>query len=280
MKKKLNIQFLNKIKLSLILLFFISTNYSYSQTQYQNPFLSKKNQIQNTPSNNDRTVLIVFDASRSMEEQIKGETKIHIAKRVLEDVLKKADLDLNIGLRVFGSKEPSGRKDNDCLDSRLVILPSTNNRRSIISEVYKILPQGYTPITYSLIQAVNDLAPYKGEKSIIFIGDGLETCGGDPCGLTHSLKEKGVDLKINVVGFGLKDDISAQEQLMCVALETSGKYFAADNAEELAEGISQSFSETVSGKVITSPVQQTEIEKNKNLNNELQKLPKIQPEKI
>ncbi|MBI1857531.1 MAG: magnesium chelatase, partial [Candidatus Melainabacteria bacterium] len=68
-----------------------------------------------------------------------------------------------------------------------MIFPGINNRRTIVSEVYKILPQGFTPITYSLGQAVRDLAPYKGEKSIILISDGLETCGGDPCDLAGQI---------------------------------------------------------------------------------------------
>ena len=157
----------------------------------------------------------------------------YIAKRVLENVLLKAESGINLGLRVYGSSKPTNNINFDCNDSKLLVLPGTNNRRAIISEIYKILPQGFTPITFSLGRAIQDLAPYNGEKSIILISDGLETCGQDPCELAKSLKESQIDLKIDVVGFGIKDDWEVQQQLKCIALNTHGKYISAESDEDL-----------------------------------------------
>ena len=225
--------------------------FTASYAQIENPFLSSKEKKEPIFSVNKRTVLIVFDASGSMEDKIRDETKIHIAKRVLEDVLLKVDSGVNIGLRAYGLKEPIGNPEADCTDSRLLVFPDTNNRRTIISEIYKVLPKGFTPITYSLLQAVRDLTPYKGEKSIILISDGLETCGGDPCELAHEINLQNIDLKIDVVGFGVQDDWQAQEQLMCIALNTMGRYFSANSAEELTTGLQESINKTVTGRILT-----------------------------
>lgn len=243
-----------------------------------NPFLKSNKQSDCSSSNSKRTVLIVFDASGSMEEKIRGETKIHIAKRVLEDVIEKASSDINIGLRVYGASNPTNNPNLDCNDSKLVVLPSTNNRRTIISEIYKILPRGFTPITYSLSQAIQDLSSFQGEKSIILISDGLETCGGDPCLLARELSASNIDLKIDVVGFGVKDDFEAKQQLMCIALNTNGRYFSADNDSELTRGLSESINETVTGRIITMISKPVEVktEETEGYKN----LPMLQAEKL
>ena len=245
--------------------------FTASYAQIENPFLSNKGKKEPPFSVNKRTVLIVFDASGSMEEKIRDGTKIHIAKTVLEDVLLKADVNVNVGLRAYGLKEPIGNPEVDCTDSQLLVFPDINNRRTIISEIYKVLPKGFTPITFSLIQAVKDLTPYKGEKSIILISDGLETCGGDPCELAHQINLQNIDLKIDVVGFGVQDDWQAQEQLMCIALNTMGRYFSANSAEELTTGLQESINKTVTGRVITMLGKETEGYEN---------LPLLKPEKL
>ncbi|OGI18712.1 MAG: hypothetical protein A3B68_03460 [Candidatus Melainabacteria bacterium RIFCSPHIGHO2_02_FULL_34_12] len=260
----------------LLLFFFLYCLGAYSQSS--NPFLKSDKPRGNLYSADKRSVLIVFDASGSMEDKINGETKIHIAKRVLEDVLLKATSDINLGLRVYGLSQPANNPYFDCSDSKLLVVPGTNNRRSIVSEIQKILPRGLTPITYSLSQAVQDLRPYKGEKSILLISDGLETCGGDPCQLAQTLVTSNIDLKIDVVGFGVKDDWEAQQQLMCVALSTNGKYYSADSAEQLTQGLTESINKSVTGRIITMLNKPVEVKTEETAGYE--NIPVIKPEKL
>ena len=268
---------MNSIKIFILFLFLIFQCIP-AISEITNPFFSNKKSKQSSYSPDKRTILIVFDASGSMEEKIRGEAKSHIAKRVLEDVLLKADGEVNIGLRVYGLSEPTGNPYLDCNDSKLLVLPGTGNRRLIVDEIYKILPKGFTPITYSLSQAVQDLAPYKGEKAIILISDGLETCGGDPCQLAQNINSSNIDLKIDVVGFGVKDDWAAQEQLMCIALNTNGKYFSADSAEELTKGLFETINKSVTGKIILNKSNDVEVmsEETEGYEN----LPKLESEKL
>lgn len=277
MKKKLNIQFLKKNNFYLFLVLIIGLIFSLSAfSQVSNPFLMSYTP-NNVYSSDKKTILIVFDASASMEDKINGETKIHIAKRVLEDVLIKAPQDINLGLRIYGASNPKGNPYTDCFDSRLVVSPGINNRRTVISEIFKILPRGFTPITFSLSQALQDLSAYSGEKSIILISDGLETCGGDPCELAQTINLSNIDLKIDVVGFGISDDPEAQNQLMCVATSTKGKYFLANNDQELTQGLTESINKSVTGKIVTmfNPTEQKEKIQTPEL-----PLPSLQAEKL
>lgn len=250
MKKKLNIQFLIKlIKLSVVLyLFTLTTLNSYSQ--FSNPFLKSNNVDSNIYSSDKRTILILFDASYSMGEKLYGETKLHVAKKALEKILLNADPQLNIGLRVFGS----GHNKSICTDSSLFVSPGVNNRRTIVKSIDNILPRENTgtPTAFSLLQAVNDITPYNGEKSIILISDGRATCGVDPCEAVEKMRERGINLKINVVGFDVQSDPEAVKQLKCIATSAKGKYFGANNAKELARGLSESISKNVSGRIITN----------------------------
>lgn len=279
MKKKQSTQFLKKKNnLFFIVTFLVLVNCLLAYSQIPNPFLKDSRQKENIYSEDKRSVLIVFDASGSMEEKIHGETKIHIAKRVLKDVLEKADQDVNIGLRVYGATKPTGDPSIDCNDSRLLVVPKINNRRTIINEIYNILPRGFTPITISLSHAVNDLVPYRGEKSIILISDGIETCGGDPCLLSQSLATNNIDLKIDVVGFGIRDDFEAQQQLMCIALNTHGRFFSAESAQELSQSLSESINKTVTGRLILMGGKEFEVKTEETEGYE--KLPKLQAEKL
>ena len=265
--------------LTILFLFtLVEICHGISLAQTDNPFLSHKKSKLEDYASDKRTILIVFDASASMEDKIKGETKIHIAKRVLEDVITKADAGINIGLRVYGLSEPKGNPYFDCSDSKLLVLPRTNNRRQIISEIYKILPRGFTPITYSISQAVVDLSPYQGDKSIILISDGLETCGGDPCQLAESIATSDIDLKIDVVGYGVKDDWQAQQQLMCIALSTKGQYCSAENDLELTRGLQESINKSVTGRIITMIVKPVEVQSEET--EGYQNLPMLQSEKL
>ena len=118
---------------------------------------------------------------------------------------------------------------------------------------------------------------YSGEKSIILISDGLETCGGDPCELAQTINLSNIDLKIDVVGFGISDDPEAQNQLMCVATSTKGKYFLANNDQELTQGLTESINKSVTGKIVTmfNPTEQKEKIQTPEL-----PLPSLQAEKL
>jgi Ca-activated chloride channel family protein len=197
-------------------------------------------------------VLIILDASYSMAEPLPGgETKMNAAKRVILETLKSFPATTNVGFRVYGT---SDSPFNACRASQLLVPFGTNNRNVIASKLVGLKPTGATPITHTLMQAVNqDFAGVQGKKSIILISDGMETCDADPCRAAVQMVRGGVDTRINVVGFGLREyDPAAEKQLKCVALSTLGKYYSAETAAQLGESLRNAVrtEATVQGRIL------------------------------
>ena len=177
-------------------------------------------------------IMILLDASGSMNEIIGSQTKMQIARRCLDRVLQSIPPFVRIGLRVYGHQ--SARIYHDCQDSKLEVAPDYNTRTRIRNALLGISPKGYTPLAYSLEQMANDF-PEGGENFVICITDGKETCGGKPCAVAEALRNSGLNVVIHVVGFRIGE--ADREILMCIPENSDGLYFSADDEEELEEAM-------------------------------------------
>lgn len=195
------------------------------------------------------TILVIFDASLSMNENLEHkDQKIDAAKKVLETALMRIPSDVKVGLRVFGHINfPS-----PCSASALLVPPGFGNRGAIIKRIRRIIPTGMTPLTFALRQAAeNDLRDIEGKKTIILITDGADTCGEDPCAYIATLPYRGINIKVDVVGLDLRDK-NSKRKLDCIAKLSNGKYYDAHTTPELMDSISHSVSQAISGVVMTN----------------------------
>ena len=131
-------------------------------------------------------------------------------------------------------------KSNDCQDTQFLVPfgPLSKNRGLIESQSKGLTARGYTPITRVISKGAEDFpADFQGDKIIVLVSDGKETCEGDPCALAQALAKKGMKLVIHTVGFGV--DEAAKSQLECVARATGGRYFPAESTAELIKVLSQ-----------------------------------------
>jgi hypothetical protein len=106
-------------------------------------------------------------------------------------------------------------------------------------------PKGKTPLTDAVRMAAKELRSEEGKATVILVSDGLETCEADPCAATAELKKAGVGLTVHVVGFGTTAE--ENKKLQCIADNTGGKLFSAQNAV----GLKQAMAETV--KLVEKP---------------------------
>ena len=67
---------------------------------------------------------------------------------------------------------------------------------------------------------------------MILVTDGIETCGGDPVAAARALKESGIAVTVDVVGFDVANS-AEQAALRRVAEATDGEYADAQSAAEL-----------------------------------------------
>jgi len=186
----------------------------------------------------------ILDASGSMLETIQDVRKIDIAKETLSGLVEQlpagsSEIDLNVGLRVYGHSTVTGESPEErCRDTELEMPISGVDSAGIKKKIAEIQARGWTPIAYSLEQAAGDfLVGGDNDNIIILISDGKETCGGDPCAVAEKIHQAGIKVKINVVGFDIKPEEKAQ--LECIANVAGGKYYSADSAGELNQVLTE-----------------------------------------
>lgn len=191
-----------------LILFLLSIKVLSAQDQY-----SKKYQAQKT------RILLILDASGSMNETWEGKQRFEISKSILMnmvDSVEASNKDVEFGLRIFGHQSPKSEKN--CLDSKLEVPFGKNNSQKIKAKLATVEPQGWTPIAYSLLQAADDFELTPGVKNaIVLITDGLENCDGDICEVALALQSKRITLKPFIIGVQVVD---GQEEFNCV-----GYYF-------------------------------------------------------
>lgn len=197
-------------------------------------------------------ILFIMDFSNSMTEYLEGREKVDLMIETMAKILPSISPDTQVGLRVYGHKNGFTAMDA-CRASSLLVPVSASSAAAISASLYKTQPKGMTPITYSLKQAVkNDFLGFSGKKRIILLTDGGENCDESPCEYAMELIKTRKDINIDVIAFNIndKDDL---EQLQCAALVTSGKFYTANTAAELAKSLSNSINarKDVEAKIIT-----------------------------
>ncbi len=195
-------------------------------------------------------VLFILDASGSMKAKIDNREKIVIAKEVMSNLLRDLPATIRVGLEVYGH-----HTKGDCNDIEVMAPVGQVDKTALIQRVQTIDPKGMTPITQALQVAAEQLKTAEQETTVVLVSDGEETCKGDPCAAVGSLVQQGVKLKVHVVGFDVAK--KEQQQLICIAKAGNGKYFTANNAEQLKDALTEVKQEVV--KKIETPPKKPEV---------------------
>ncbi|CAA6815803.1 MAG: Unknown protein [uncultured Sulfurovum sp.] len=207
-----------------------------AQTSYVRPLGDGSLKVVPSPRqkvNKDFAIELILDASGSMLKRIEGKRRIAIAK----EVLQKAVTDIipaktQVALRVFGHK-----KADSCRTDLEISLQALNVKKTsnIISKINaKNLAK--TPIADSLAKVADDLKSINGKKVVILVTDGEETCDGDPAKEIQTLKDKGIDVRINIVGFAI-DNEALKAEFKSWATLGDGAYFEANDQKSLDEAV-------------------------------------------
>lgn len=187
---------------------------------------------------NDRGLEVIFDASNSMWAQIEGVPRIDIAKQTVQQVMTGFPADFFTALRVYGHQHP--RERHNCEDSELLIPLGAGNAEQIRQAIEKFKPRGQTPLGYSVAQVPADFGDFVGEKAVVLITDGIESCGGDAVAAAKAFQEEGRHRPVHVIGFGFGRDAEAEaamQSLRQIAASTGGEFIAAGDADELRRAL-------------------------------------------
>lgn len=186
-------------------------------------------------------VLFILDFSNSMSEYLDGRRKVDLMIDTMRKILTEISPNISVGLRVYGHRT-GFTPFEACRASSLISPISLENGFNIQNQLSEIKPRGMTPITYSLKQAVkNDFLGFTGKKHIILLTDGGENCDESPCKYVMELVQIRKDVTIDVIAFNI-DDEDDLAQLECTSMVTSGKFYNAQTAAELARSLNNSIS--------------------------------------
>lgn len=205
------------------------------------------------PDENER-ILFILDYSNSMSEYLEGKRKVDLMVDTMKSILPNLNPNISVGLRVYGHRMGFTLFEA-CRASSLVSPISVANGINIRNSLLDIKPRGMTPITYSLKQAVkNDFLGFSGKKHIILLTDGGENCDESPCSFVLELIKVRKDVTIDVIAFNI-DDEDDLDQLECTSLVTSGKFYNAKTAAQLANSLNNSVNsfKKVEAKIIENP---------------------------
>lgn len=179
-------------------------------------------------------VEIILDASGSMLQKIGKDRRIDIARATLTKLVTSTiPAGTPFAFRVFGRMEDSCQSD---LDVPLGPL----NVDAVSAKIKALEPKNgaKTAIGASLELVASDLKSVQGERLIILLTDGEETCGGDPAAAIEKLKKAGATVRVNIVGLAI-DDAQLAATFKHWADAGSGSYFDAQGAAALNDAMAK-----------------------------------------
>lgn len=190
-------------------------------------------EAEDAPASKERAVLVILDASGSMLKKLGKKRRIEIAKDTLNELTQKMLPEgTPLAMRVFGDTKPDSCETN----LRLPLAPLDRAAAKAVVDKIVSINKAKTAIAASLAAAASDLAEAKGQKLIVLITDGEETCDGDPAAEIAALREAGIDARVSIVGFAV-DDAALKDTFAAWASAGGGGYFDATKPDELAPAV-------------------------------------------
>ena len=176
--------------------------------------------------------LVIMDASTSMDDLLPtGESRLEAAKAAAIDFIDASQGD-EFAVMKFNGCEDGG--DPQTGDIR-VIRGLTSDKQALRSAIQGIGTGSWTPITEAIIEGREYVkSEMNGKGTIILLTDGEENCGGDPVLEAQKTTDEGIAV-INVISYSLADDPAAKAQHQQIAAAGGGKYYTAENKDELKQ---------------------------------------------
>ncbi len=204
------------------------------------------------PAHAETNIMFVLDVSGSMAQKIGPETKMTIAKRAFGKLADNLPAKANTGLYVYGHH---GTKDCTAIENMVPLGPDNGAKMKLAVAGLQPL-KGSTPLTNAIYLGAKSLIEEgKGDRALVLISDGKETCGDDPVAfITKFADSMPAEQTVKFYVIGLDVDAESKTQLEKIAQIGGGAYFGAGNEAELTKALS-----TVTNKLVKTPIFQDDF---------------------
>lgn len=208
------------------------------QPDFEDPYLPNPKRVSESGNSEEiGQAIILLDASSSMLLSVDGEVKMNIAK---DAVLRFADVigqESEVSLVVYGHKgsEDNSDKKISCEGIEEIYPMGAYNSEAFEDSLSTFDSKGWTPLAGAINKATEMIAELEGAVTVYIVSDGVETCDGDPIQAAKDFVMNHEDRSVNIIGFNV--DKKAEDQLTAVSEAGNGKYYSANNAEEIQETI-------------------------------------------
>jgi Ca-activated chloride channel family protein len=178
-----------------------------------------------------------------MREKIGDQTRLAIAKKVIEQLIEITPEKSILGLRVYGHRYLTTQPELASIDSELLVPLAPLDKDKFLDQLRSIREKGGTPLAYSIEAAVRDLKGIERPR-VILITDGVESFRGKPVVAAKKLWESSKKMDFIVVGFGI-GTMTDEESLKKVAEAGAGVYYSAKDADSLVQSIGEALRPTL-----------------------------------
>lgn len=174
-------------------------------------------------------VLILFDRSGSMQQELDGIPKIEMGRALFAELAKEFEGSEQVAVRFFAGGQAASRDEN-CETSNLVLPFGGRSADALEALKADLWAKGRaTPLTHAIELAKEDVKGWAGPKRIIIISDGMDTCGEDPYPAAEELAAQDIDL--SVIGLGSAEELAGLAEL---GLAPGADFNMAGNYDEFA----------------------------------------------
>ncbi len=179
------------------------------------------------------TAVVIVDGSGSMWGNLGTDKrpKLEMVREALRALLPSLRPDARVGLASFGH-----RRRGNCGDAEVILPPDANAAQRLSVPVEKLNAMGKAPIALTLRESAKAIAG-ASPASIVLIADDLDNCAQDICAVVGEIAAASPNLVVHTVALGF--DKPKLEQISCVARQTGGKLWDAQDAAGFTSALGQ-----------------------------------------
>ncbi len=185
-----------------------------------------------------QNLVLILDASNSMNKPFGSETRIAAARSALDSLLTRMPEQGNVGLMAFGSRINYQNELESCQDIQFLfpVAPYTAAiGEQMADSVAALTPQGKTPLADALKLAGNAITDQGSGGVIVLVSDGEGNCGGQEAVVAQTLATMQPPIVLHVIGLDM--EAQASEMLRAMAQATGGSYWGVSDSAALADAL-------------------------------------------